>query len=469
MNTRMLRGIRTVARRLALTSAVALAVGGIHVKAAPGEVLILAASVTGGLGSPEAAAVVSAGKTPVLASDATWRAMTGADFAAYDALVIGDPTCETCVSCYVQAAVDTAAVWGPVLSGNVIIIGSDPVYHVTYGPGAGPARLIKQGIAFAVAEAGKTGGYLDLSCYYHFSGSGTPVPLLDGVSGGGFKVIGGSYTALNDVHIVAAHPALAGLTDADLSNWGNSVHEAFTTWPVQFEVLAIARDSSGSHTAPDGTVGFPYILARGESLVVISDITLEPRSAVNAVGTSHTVVATVKEDGEAKPGVTVDFEVIAGPHTGTGGSAVTDVAGQASFTYTGTTAGEDFIQASFTDSLGRRQSSNKATKEWTSCGPPTAQCTPSQKVSNLARYYRELTAESSCFGCTELELWVGDTGSAQVVGPFKCGDVVRVSKSATASAKPGKAGVAAIITVVGQAEVWATDPDDRTSDVVICP
>ena len=79
---------------------------------APGEVLILANSVTGGLGSHEAQAVSASGKVPVLASDAMWRSLTAAQFAGYDGLVLGDATCSTSLGGCVQAAIDTAMVWG---------------------------------------------------------------------------------------------------------------------------------------------------------------------------------------------------------------------------------------------------------------------------------------------------------------------------------------------------------------------
>jgi cysteine-rich repeat protein len=85
----------------------------------------------------------------------------------------------------------------------------------------------------------------------------------------------GSFTVLGQFlfsscpansHIVAVHPALSGITDATLSNWGCSAHEAFDTFPSDFLVLAINSDISQTFTAPDGTVGGPYILARGETL-----------------------------------------------------------------------------------------------------------------------------------------------------------------------------------------------------------
>ncbi len=344
--------------------------GATAAQAATGEVLILDSTVTGGMNSAEAQAVIAAGKTPVVVDDATWSSMTASQFAAYDAIVLGDPTCVQNCNLVAQA---NANVWGPVINGNVIIIGSDPVFHRASRPGA--QKLIDQGIAFAVNEPGKTGGYLDLSCWYHFSPPGTPVPALDGINGGGFTVVGANQLpGLNDVHIVATHPALAGLTDADLSNWSNSVHEGFQSWPIQFEVLAIARDPSGSYTATDGTVGYPYILARGKSLQVISDISLSPETGVNPVGTPHTLTATVTKDtpapGTPVSGKNVEFTVIAGPHAGTSGVSTTDDNGVATFTYTGTSAGTDTIEATFVDESGLTQRSNRVTKEWKACTRP---------------------------------------------------------------------------------------------------
>jgi hypothetical protein len=221
---------------------------------------------------------------------------------------------------------------------------------------------MEKAAAFTVAETGKTGAYISLSCYYHGTAAMTPVPLLDGF--GTFTATGvGCY---NDAHIVATHPALDGLTDATLSNWSCSVHEAFDSWPVSFEVLAIAEGIGSSFTAPDGSVGTPYILARG--VEVISDIDLAPAEATNPIGTSHTLTATVTTDDPA-PGTpvvdaTVTFSVIDGPHTGATGTDVTNSAGQATFSYTGTLVGTDTIEATFVDSAGRTQRSNRVLKHW---------------------------------------------------------------------------------------------------------
>lgn len=340
--------------------------------AATAGVLILGPTVSGGAASLEAAAATLAGQAPTVVDAVTWGGMTAAQFAAYRAIVFGDPTCVGDPS-PLAAAEANRGVWGPVVNGNVIIIGTDPVFHQGTG---GAVTLINNGMKFAADAVDKTGAYIDLSCYY-FSVSpagevapAVPVapPVLEPF--GSFLVHGQIGGCPADAHIVAAHPALAGLTDADLSNWGCSVHEVFPSWPASFLVLAIARDLPPIYTAPDGSVGSPYILARGEALEVISDIKLAPKSDTNPVGTDHTVTATVLEDGAPKSGVTVTFKVVDGPHTGVSGTAVTLGDGTASFTYHGTTPGTDYIVASFVDAAGKTQSSNVATKIWT--GPVKA-------------------------------------------------------------------------------------------------
>jgi hypothetical protein len=357
---------RRLARRRHLSGIAALALaavgmavfGAAPAAAAPGEVLMLDSTLSGGASSTLAQKFVLAGKTPVVVNGATWASMTAAQFDAYDAIVLGDPTCSSSVTTSAGPAEANALVWSSVVNGNVLIIGSDETYHQSQGG----AALMEKAAAFTVAKPGTTGAYISLSCYYHGTAPMTPVPLLAGF--GTFTATGvGCY---NDAHIVATHPALAGLTDATLSNWSCSVHEAFDSWPVSFEVLAIARGIGTSYTATDGSVGTPYILARG--VEVISDIKLAPETATNPVGTSHTVTATVTKNdpspGTPVVGKTVTFTVIAGPHTGTTGTGVTNGSGQATFSYTGTLEGTDTIEATFVDDAGRTQRSNRVTKTW---------------------------------------------------------------------------------------------------------
>jgi len=134
--------------------------------------------------------------------------------------------------------------------------------------GQGGVQLTNSAVKFAGDAAGKTGLMISLSCYYHDSTGVTHnIPVLDQF--GTFTSTG--VDCYNDAHIVATHPALAGLTDASLSNWSCSVHEGFAAFPASFLTLAIAENITGpfTRTYPDGTFGVPYILARGEGLVPI--------------------------------------------------------------------------------------------------------------------------------------------------------------------------------------------------------
>lgn len=235
-------------------------------------VLILASTVAGGAASLEATQAASLGATVEIASDEEWNAKSTADFTTYRAIVLGDPDCVDDTS-PITAALASGSVWGPAITGNVLLIGSDPEWHFLNHQGAaGAAALTQKGIGFAASELNKTGAYISLSCYYDTPDTGIPVPLLDVFSPGGFTVEGtggGAKICHNDVHIVARHAALAGLGDADLSNWSCSVHEAFDKFPADFLVLAIARNRGSTFTGSDGTVGTPYILARGPQLVAL--------------------------------------------------------------------------------------------------------------------------------------------------------------------------------------------------------
>ena len=177
----------------------------------------------------------------------------------------------------------------------------------------------------------------------------TSVPLLSAIGSTPFTVRG--IGCFNDAHIVAVHPALAGIVDLDLSNWDCSVHEAFDSWPPEFQVLAMARGIGESFTASDGTVGTPYILARGERLVTLG-LSLTPASATNPVGTTHTVAATLTGiSGSSVSGALIGFDVLSGPNAGTTGvcdpaDCRTNALGGVTWTYTGSGGpGSDAIRA----------------------------------------------------------------------------------------------------------------------------
>jgi hypothetical protein len=97
------------------------------------------------------------------------------------------------------------------------------------------------------------------------------------------------------------------------------------------------------------------------------DITLDPPYDLNVVGEDHTVTATVTDSGSPILGVSVSFTVIAGPNVGDNGVSVTNVNGNAIFTYTGNGGvGTDLIQACFIvpNNDGEEICSNIVEKEW---------------------------------------------------------------------------------------------------------
>ncbi len=343
-------------------------------------VLIYGPSVTGSPSKEELQAAI-AGLDVVVATMAQWSGMTQANYQTYRALVFGDPSCSGSVS-VVAGAEANRTTWSPAVTGNVIVIGTDPVVHFTLGG----SNLIARGICFAASDAAKTGAYVDLSCYYGSVPSGSPVvvPLLDQF--GTFKTYAtpcdnGVHRVANGTCLSTVVGSLPPLTDAVLGPWHCSSHEGFTVWPPTFDVFAIVTGVASTYVATDGTSGLPYILTRGTT--VVSNIHLSPTGVTNPVGTTHTVTATIVPTPPLNTPVT--FTVLSGPNAGPLPPPVpTNSAGQASKTYTDSGgAGTDFIVAKYTDAAGHVQTSNTVTKTWEAahCAavtPRALECDPSR-------------------------------------------------------------------------------------------
>ena len=123
-----------------------------------------------------------------------------------------------------------------------------------------------------------------------------------------------------------------------------------------------------------------YVFLKAQSFVS-SNITLTPETATNPIGTPHTVTATILENNEPVSGKEVTFTVTSGPHAGTTGTGITDSNGQATFTYTGTIAGTDNIQASYIDPQGNQQDSNVVEKIWEDNGAATLDLEPASATN----------------------------------------------------------------------------------------
>jgi hypothetical protein len=112
----------------------------------------------------------------------------------------------------------------------------------------------------------------------------------------------------------------------------------------RFNINSGAQVSSFNSGTGSGTVF--GLSVKGEITVSQPTLTLEPATASNNVGSSHTVTATLA-DGSGNPisGATILFSV-SGANSASG-SGTTDSSGQAPFTYTGTNAGGDTITACY--------------------------------------------------------------------------------------------------------------------------
>ena len=221
----------------------------------------------------------AAGFQVTIVTTAQWQAMSAAQFAAYQLLIIGDPHCDYDTA-FPYGADANQSVWaGAVQSsnGNKVLIGTDPVFHNDYTTHRGDL-LLKNSFAFAGGRTGSTGVSIDLSCFYGSSSAGTPVPLLNGLtsySGPNLFTVGGAPCAGN-IAIVAQSGPTSGMNDGMLSGWECSVHEFFNAFPPDYLPLAIATDPSvpQTYTAPDvggsgATVsGSPYIMMAGPGVSV---------------------------------------------------------------------------------------------------------------------------------------------------------------------------------------------------------
>jgi Bacterial Ig-like domain (group 1). len=340
MNARVRYRIASLAAAALLTMALGIApvAGGVSA----GSVVVLSTTLVDGATGPEVTEAQALGFTVDVKTPAQWAAMTAVDFEGYRAIILADPTCSG-DGTKIAAAAANAATWGPVVNGDVIIIGADPSYH--YGSVTGAHDLVHKGIALATGQSGKTGAYITLSCYYASAPAHTAVPMLAGLSSfGGFTTVG--VSGYDTVHIVASAPALAGLTDALLSNWRSTVHEAIDSWPSDFLPYAIATTGT-VYTSTDGVVGTPFILTRGPSVKAISSVALDaPANGTN--GSPVTLTATVVVNDSPVAGVTVTFTATSGRDKGVLGTGITDASGVATLSFTGTDDAVDVVVASYT-------------------------------------------------------------------------------------------------------------------------
>jgi hypothetical protein len=262
-------------------SALGLAVG----RAAPApnsnSVLILGSTATNAASSIEAYDAAQAGFTVVVASDADWSAMTAADFASYKALVFEDGMCSGNSS--LKAAIANQDVWGPAVTGNVIVMGDHPGASARFTSTA--QDFVQSALQFAGA-AGSTGAYITLGCYMS-AATHIDVPVLKPF--GQFSVVQQNGCS-DSVHLIASDPSLSALTDTNMSGWKCTTDAEFVNWDSTFTPFAVATNVSGQFVdSSTGTVVSPYILVRGALVTPLTTLQPAPSGTSSLATTAMSV------------------------------------------------------------------------------------------------------------------------------------------------------------------------------------
>lgn len=171
--------------------------------------------------------------------------MTTADFKKYNLIIMGDGPYGPATNW--NDANATKAIWGPAITGRVVVTTLDPTLHST-NPGA--VTFAKAALAWAAQGPGTNlyvGPDFGMRKYDFLSTFGSWTEL--GQSSDGFSG--------NAAHIVVTtHPTMAGSTDASMSNWSISYHGGMTAIPPTFTSIA-----NGTGTPTDGGLTTATIVA----------------------------------------------------------------------------------------------------------------------------------------------------------------------------------------------------------------
>ena len=241
-------------------------------------------------------------------------------------------------------------------------------------------------------------------------------------------------------------------TDDELYSLIPFVHNGDTT------ITVFTRNPSG-----DDNIFFSALVVSGGA-IVNEGILLSPLNATNQVGTTHTVTATV-EDNNGNPVANrlVQFDILSGPNAGLTASGDTDASGKVTFTYVGTGGvGVDTIEATMTDASGKLITSPTVLKTWV-VSHPVLSVTPEAN-----RGYYQLTATSGLYAAAQLQVYVKDSASAFVAGPYPSGTIVKIKKSAATGIGPASGPASVTINVLGDGQAYAVDPSAQVSVAVTC-
>ncbi|HEX6139158.1 MAG TPA: vWA domain-containing protein [Candidatus Limnocylindria bacterium] len=304
---------------------------------------------------------------------------------------------------------------------------------------------------------------------------------------------GGTCTAVADPSTLSTVlPAtLTNIASLELTVNGVSVASTSGSEPLAMSLTGVDITSAlvvgmntiqATATAEDGTE------VTAETTLGVVDLDLSPASATNELSTTdtHTVVATVSGDPTQVAAIPVSFAVT-GQNAGAIGtcspaSCQTDASGQVSFTYSVPVApaslGTDTITAVATIDAGSQ--TRTATKQWVDTTPPVSTCTegvnPAGHTPRAGQHGPGQNEDGFyLLGATDvvdpdLTLWLVDTGSGTVFGPFESGTNIKYVQApgAAPSQRAGSGAVDWFIKGTGDAAVYAVDGSGNTSALAAC-
>ncbi len=277
--------------------------------------------------------------------------------------------------------------------------------------------------------------------------------------------------------------------------------------PVSMSIPA--TNITGNLTVGPNTIAATAVAADATTVTAdrtlgVIRLTLAPATATNELSAdnTHTVTATVQGPAAAVGGIAITFAVT-GQNAGATGicspnpACTTNAAGVVSFTYSvpqlPTSLGTDTITATGQTIAGVAPVVS-VTKAWQDTTPPTSACTPTVNPhgsnvppagslnlpgprggANEDGFYA-LTAKDNLYPTTSLQVFVKDSGSGTVFGPFASGTKIKYTQApgATPSQKAMDSGsgqadaIAWHITGTGDAVVYAVDPGGNTSVSSTC-
>jgi hypothetical protein len=313
---------------------------------------------------------------------------------------------------------------------------------------------------------------------------------------------GGTCTEVADPSMLSTilPAALTDIVSLDLKVDGGLVGSVAGSEPVSMhledvdisgDVVPGANTITSTAEAEDGT------LVTADVVVEVVDMTLAPAWEDNELGSDneHWVTATLLGSPGVVGGRTVTFEVT-GQNPQGPVDVVTDGAGVAMFHYTvpvePDSLGSDIISA--TAVIDDHSVTLEVTKDWRDTTPPVAACVETVNPhgnrkpvapgnggqgQNQDGFY-EPSATDDVWPPEDLELFVEDTGSGVVFGPFPVGTLIKYTESngAVPEIKPmggnngnGNGNANAVdwhINGTGDASVTAVDGSGNVSDPVFC-